>query len=148
MSIAEQNVIAPSSHVRPSKGLRIGAWVVTGLFSAMMTWSGVMYVIGDPHFVEAMAQLGYPRYFMTMLGVAKLMGVAALVAPPKLLPRTLREWAYAGFTFDLVAAIVSYLAIGAGSHVPPPAFALVLVLASYFMRRRVNEDAASRARLT
>jgi hypothetical protein len=57
----------------------------------MMAWSGAMYVVGDPHFVEAMAELGYPRYFMTMLGAAKLMGVAALVAPPKLLPKTLRN---------------------------------------------------------
>jgi hypothetical protein len=144
MTVAEQNVIAPPTQERPSRGFGIGSWIVTGLFSAMMVWSGAMYVVGDPHFVEAMAELGYPRYFMTMLGAAKLMGVAALVAPPKLLPKTLREWAYAGFTFDLLAAIISYLAIGAGSHVPPPAFALVLLLASYFMRRRVNEDASSR----
>jgi hypothetical protein len=142
MSVAEQNVIAPPTHEQPSKGFRVGSWVVTGLFSAMMAWSGVLYVSGHPHFVEAMAELGYPRYFTTMLGTAKLMGVAALVAPPKLLPKTLREWAYAGFTFDLLAAIISYLAIGASAHVTPPAFALVLVLASYFMRRRLTGDAA------
>jgi hypothetical protein len=148
MSVAEQNVIAPPTQERPSRGFRIGSWVVTGLFSAMMAWSGAMYIIGSPHFIEAMAELGYPRYFMTMLGAAKLLGVAALLAPTKLLPKTLREWAYAGFTFDLLAAIISYLAIGERSHVPPPIFALVLALASYFMRRRVAEDAVSWASLT
>jgi hypothetical protein len=141
MSVAEQNLIAPSTQERQPRGFRIASWVVTGLFAAMMAWSGAQYISGDPHFVQAMAELGYPRYFMTMLGVAKLMGVAALVAPPKLLPKALREWAYAGFTFDLVAASISYLAIGSSSHVPPPAFALVLLLASYLMRRRVTEDA-------
>jgi hypothetical protein len=52
----------------------------------------------------------------------------------------LREWAYAGFTFDLVAAIISCLA-GGRSHVPPPAFALALVLAPY---SETSRDQASR----
>jgi hypothetical protein len=58
MSVAEQNVIAPLTHEQPSKGFRVGSRVVTGLFSAMMAWSGVLYVSGHPHFVEAMAELG------------------------------------------------------------------------------------------
>ena len=46
---------------------------------------------------EAMANLGDPMYLMTILGVAKILGVIALLAPR--LP-LLKEWAYAGFTFD------------------------------------------------
>ena len=73
---------------------------MTGLFAAMMTLVGVMDVVGPKPVVDSMIALGYPLYFMRMLGVAKLLGAVALIAPPKL--PTLREWAYAGFAFDSV----------------------------------------------
>ena len=58
---------------------------------------------------EAMAELGYPVYLMTILGVAKLLGVLALLLPGTPL---LKEWAYAGFTFDLLGASVSHAFVG------------------------------------
>ena len=141
MSTNVSKMLGRPAEDRSSKGLRVGSWVVTGLFAAMMALSGAMYLIGPKPVVDAMTELGYPMYFVKMLGVAKLLGVVALVAPPKL--PTLREWAYAGFTFDLLAAAISHVATGGGSHVPQPLFALVLVLASYFMRRRLTAESSS-----
>jgi hypothetical protein len=90
--------------------LKIAYWVVTGLFCLMMTASGVMYLLGAKEVVEAFSHLGYPDYFRTLLGIAKLSGAVALLAP--MVPRTLREWAYAGFVINLVAASVSHAASG------------------------------------
>ena len=58
---------------------------------------------------EAIEALGYPVYLMTILGVAKLLGVIALLAPR--LP-VLKEWAYAGFAFDMLGASASHAFVG------------------------------------
>jgi hypothetical protein len=68
-----------------------------------------------------------------MLGTAQLIGVVAILAP---VPRAIREWAYAGLTFDVIAAIISLLAIGTPTwQVSIPVVALVLVLTSYITGR-------------
>lgn len=81
---------------------------------------------------ETMANLGYPEYLMTILGVAKILGVIALLSPG--LP-LLKEWAYAGFTFDLVGASASHAFVSD----PPIETALPLIIlgiaaVSYFLR--------------
>src|SRR3712207_4585913 len=75
--------------------LKIAYWTLTGLFGLMMLASGVMYLSGNPQPVEGFRHLGYPDYFRTLLGIAKILGAVALLVP--VVPRTLREWAYAGF---------------------------------------------------
>jgi hypothetical protein len=99
-----------------------------------------MYLVAPPRLLEAMAPLGYPRYFFALLGAAKLLGAAALLAPRW---PTLREWAYAGFTFDLLFGAASHLATGGASHVPQPLLVLGLLAASYVLRRRLEEGATT-----
>lgn len=82
-----------------------------GLFSLAMLGSGVMDLVLPPPLLAGMQHLGYPAYFVALLGVWKLLGVAAVLAPR--LPR-LKEWAYAGFAFDLSGAAVSHLISGDG----------------------------------
>jgi hypothetical protein len=119
------------------RGARVGAAVTTGVFALLMTFSGVLYLIAPPPVVATLQLLGYPDYFRILLGVAKLLGAAALVVPLPHAP-TLREWAYAGFVFDLIAAVTSHLASGDNAaHALPAAFALGLLLTSYFLRRRM-----------
>lgn len=75
------------------------------------------------------------------MGIAQLLGVVALFAP---VPRTLREWAYAGFTFDIGAAILSILSVGDPlSHVILPLYALTMLQLSYFAWRRRERAALS-----
>jgi hypothetical protein len=113
--------------------VRLAAWLTTGLFCAMMTLSGILYLAGAARVVEAFHELGYPDYFRRMLGIAKLLGVAGLLLPTR---SALREWAYAGFAFDLIAAIVSHVASGSERAAVPAAAALVILLAS----RRLRQD--------
>ncbi len=58
--------------------------------------------------VEIITQLGYPVYFLTILGIWKILGVAALLIPTFPL---LKEWAYAGFFFIMIGAIFSHIAM-------------------------------------
>jgi uncharacterized membrane protein YphA (DoxX/SURF4 family) len=71
-----------------------------------MVLSGLGDLFPFQPFVEDLQRLGYPEYLLTILGIAKLLGVAALLYPG--MPR-LKEWAYAGFAFDLGGATISQL---------------------------------------
>lgn len=125
----------------PAKVIRVGIWVSTGLFSVMFAVSGVMFILGPAEVVATFRHLGYPDYFRQLLGIAKLLGVAALVLPPP--SPTLREWAYAGFTFTCIAAATSHAMSGdPAGKVAGSLFALTLLMTSYFLRRRVSADRA------
>jgi hypothetical protein len=114
-----------------SKHVRAG-WITTALVALLMAFSGALYVLGPPSVVEGFHHLGYPDYFRVLLGVAKLAGAAALLTRW----RALREWAYAGFTFDLLAAIASHAVRGDGRAVAFPFAILLLLAASYHLRQR------------
>ncbi len=59
--------------------------------------------------VDRMAHLGYPTYLLTILGIWKLFGVAAVLIPKFPL---LKEWAYAGFFFAMSGAAISHIIMG------------------------------------
>ena len=84
-------------------------WVFTCLFSAVMIMSAIPNILSAPEWVEVFKQLGYPLYLLPFLGIAKLLGAIFLLIPG--FPR-LKEWAYAGFFFDLTGAVYSGLAVG------------------------------------
>jgi len=116
----------------PPRALRAMARLTTGALAIVMAASGIAFLIGPPAVVEALRQLGYPTYFRLLLGSAKLLGAGALLGSG----RSLREWAYAGFTFVLLAAIASHLlAGGAVTDAVPAAFLLVLLAVSYRLRQ-------------
>lgn len=107
-------------------------WATTVLFSLAMTGSGVADVLLLPELAEGMAHLGYPTYFTQLIGVWKLLGVVALLTPR--FPR-LKEWAYAGFFFDLTGAAISHAAVGDGlMEVLTPLILGSFGLASYLLR--------------
>jgi len=134
---------APALPLRKANAMQIAASATTGLFAAIMAISGVLYVVGPAPIVAGIRELGYPDYFRQLLGLAKIAGAAALVMRG---PRTLREWAYAGFTFELIAAIVSHALRGPFALAAPAVFALALLLASYSLRRRTQAFASNAAR--
>jgi len=107
-------------------------WTTTGLFCLVLAFSGFAHFTHLPRMVESMTALGYPTYFMTILGFAKLLGVAALLAPGRPL---LKEWAYAGFAFNLAGAVATHLFVGdpVGEYAPP-ALLLGLLAASHVLR--------------
>jgi len=122
-----------ASAVPTMRRANLVASLTTAALLVLMTLSGALYLASPAPLLRALEPLGYPAYFLRLLGVAKLLGVAALLLPGRPL---LKEWAYAGFTFDLLAALASHLATGTATHAPPALLALVLVLASYRFAHR------------
>jgi DoxX-like family len=120
---------------------KVTHWVILGLFLLMMTGSALGYLTGSKQMVEAFRHLGYPDYFRTMLGVAKLLGVLALIAPS--VPVTVREWAYAGFGITMIAAVISHLSSGdsVGRAVGPLVALALLVVARALWQKRMERAA-------
>lgn len=115
---------------------RIIYWVATLWLSLGMLSTGIVQLVHMKEEVDMFQALGYPIYFLTILGVWKLLGVLAILAP-KL--HVLKEWAYAGFFFAMTGAICSHLAMG---DEPKEYFGPILLLALtliswYFKRYRV-----------
>ena len=125
---------------RPS--LRTTAyWVTTMLGPASFVIGGFLGITRDPQMLATLHHLGYPDYLATISGAWKILGAFAVVAPG--LPR-LKEWAYAGFFFELSAAAASRAAVGDGvvDIVAPLAF-LALVVASWALRPASRRLAAA-----
>jgi DoxX-like family len=83
-------------------------WIFTGLFAALMLFSSIPDILSSPEAVTFIGNLGYPKYFVPFIGIAKLLGVIAILIPGY--PR-IKEWAYAGLAFDLIAATYSQIAV-------------------------------------
>ncbi len=100
------------THVTSSVSSRrriVAYWVTTALLVFELGLGGVWDVARVPLVRGVIDRLGYPPYFLVILGVWKLLGAIALVVPR--FPR-LKEWAYAGILFNFTGAIASHLASG------------------------------------
>jgi hypothetical protein len=107
-------------------------WAATLFVALSFVFGGVVYLGRMAGVVEGVTQLGYPLYFVSMLGAWKLLGGLVLLAPR--LP-LLKEWAYAGIGFDLVAAAVSHAAVGnPASDVITPLGMLGILAVSWALR--------------
>ncbi|MEM8901790.1 MAG: DoxX family protein [Bacteroidota bacterium] len=108
-------------------------YVATGLFTALMLFSASNYFFQTAVIQEAFTGFGYPSYLVIPLGVAKLLGLAAIWFAPK---QFLKEWAYAGFFFNVVLAFFAHTMIGDGQSMGA-VIALVLLLTSYWSSTKV-----------
>ncbi len=92
-----------------TKTVKILYWVFTALFAFMMLGSAIPDILAMPMAVDGMHKtLGYPLYFIPFIGVAKALGVIAILVPG--FPR-IKEWAYAGLMFDLIGATYSLMSV-------------------------------------
>lgn len=114
------------------KAKLIGYWATTAIVAFVLLVGGVMDLMRPRDAVELIVHLGYPMYFMTIIGVWKVLGAIALLVPRY--PR-LKEWAYAGIIFDFTGALASHASRGDGADrmIPPIVLALVAV-ASWALR--------------
>jgi len=85
-------------------------WIVTAAFCVQMCFTAYAQ-LRLPQVAEAFTHLGFPAYFRVELSLAKLLGVALLLAP---VPARLKEWAYAGFAIDLGSAVIAHVSVGDG----------------------------------
>ena len=109
-------------------------WTLTIIFAGMMLFSSLLYLTHQPVIVQAFRVLGFPGYILSLLGTAKLIGVVSLIQTRF---SVLKEWAYAGFTINLVAASWSHLAVGQPITAP---LILLLVLAGSYIFRILLQD--------
>lgn len=129
-----------SSSSTPSKTLVIGFWVATALFCLQIGFTAYAQ-LRVPQVASAFAHLGFPDWFRVELSWAKLLGVALLLAPA---PARLKEWAYAGFAFDLGSAVIAHMAVGDGVQAWGWAAGTgVLWALSYVLWRRRTGDYAA-----
>ncbi len=119
------------------KKFKIAYWVTTVIF---FVFDGVLPALTGMSdlALQALKQLGYPPYFALMLVVFKVAGGFALILPQ--VPARLKEWAYAGFTFTLIAAFVSNWA----TYGPNPTLVMAVVfqivlMISYFSYHKIKE---------
>ncbi len=127
--------------IKASRGLTVGFWVSTVLFALQMGFTAYAQ-LRLPQVAAAFVHLGFPDYFRVELSCAKFVGLAILLVPVAL-PR-LKEWAYAGFAFTLVSAVIAHVSRGDGVQAWGWAVATgVLWGLSYFFYRRLHAGAAS-----
>lgn len=107
-------------------------WVATIWLSLGMISSGVFQIIKLEDAVKKMLEWGYPPYFLTIIGVWKVLGAVAILTPRFPL---LKEWAYAGFFFLITGAIFTHLAVvDEAVEYFGPVLLLVLTLLSWYFR--------------
>jgi hypothetical protein len=116
-------------------------WIYRGA-TALAALALTAIALGDlvraPEIVKGLTHLGYPAYFATMIGVWKLLGVAAIVTPGHL---RIKEWAYAGFFFVLTGAAMSHaVAHDPAAKILVPVAVLALVMTSWSAAPRVERQ--------
>lgn len=125
------------------KKIKISYWIFTGLFAFLMLGSAIPDIFSTQVAVEGFKQMGLPSYLLPFLGIAKLLGVVAILIPGY--PR-IKEWAYAGLIFDLTGATWSIMAssqaVGNWIFMALP---IILGIGSYvFYHKKLHASSAAR----
>ncbi|MFH7010370.1 DoxX family protein [Flavobacterium sp. FlaQc-52] len=115
-----------------TKKNKIIYWVATLWLALGMTATGIVQLIQMKEEAEMIQRLGYPLYFLILLGVWKILGVIAILIPKFPL---LKEWAYAGFFFAMSGAVFSHLYCGdSAKELFGPVLLIVLTVVSWYFR--------------
>lgn len=118
---------------------RIIFWITTIL---IFLFEGVMPALTSQTELakEGIRHLGYPEYFGVIITVFKVLGALVLIIPAA--PKRLKEWAYAGFTFDFLGASASHAAVdGFGFQTIFPLIVLGVLMLSYVSYHKLNQEA-------
>lgn len=111
---------------------KIVFYVATGLLTLLMLFSVGNYFFNYDMVTDVFKSLGYPAYLVYPLAIAKLLGLASIWFAPN---QTLREWAYAGFLFNVTLAFFAHLMVGDGDQMGA-VVAFVFWLLSYVYRKK------------
>lgn len=106
-------------------------WVATLWLSLGMMSSAIVQIIQLEEEIAFILDLGYPEYFLIIIGVAKVLGVITILIPKFPL---LKEWAYAGFTYLMAGAAISHVVMGSTNEIFGSLLLLVLTGVSYYFR--------------
>jgi hypothetical protein len=119
-------------NVPAGKASKIIYWVATIWLCLGMFSSGLVQLLRVKEEVSFVLAMGYPIYFLTILGTWKMLGILAVLAPRFPL---IKEWAYAGFFFTATGALFSHLACGnPAKDMIGPVLLLLLTVVSWYFR--------------
>lgn len=115
------------------KGNKIIYWVATALLGLGMLASGLQQIFHTKQMIDLITPLGYPVYFLSIIGVWKILGVIAILIPGF---KLVKEWAYAGFFFTMTGALVSHLAVGDNGikEIIGPIMQTIFIILSWYFR--------------
>jgi hypothetical protein len=120
-----------------SKTTKIIYWVATIFLATGMLAGGLQQLFQVGGYVEIITGLGYPKYFMSIIGAWKVLGVIAILVPGFGLAK---EWAYAGFFFVMSGAVCSHLAAGHPfNEIYPSLTLLIFTVVSWYTRPPVRK---------
>lgn len=123
-----------------SKRNKIIYWVATLWLSLGMVSTGMVQVLHLEEETAFITKLGYPDYFLTIIGLWKFAGVIAVLIPGYPL---VKEWAYAGFFFMMSGAIFSHIGAGTANEMFPALLLLTLTIVSWIFRPEQRRLAAT-----
>jgi uncharacterized membrane protein YphA (DoxX/SURF4 family) len=124
--------------IAPTRVRTIAYWIATAFLGTECLAGGVVGMLQMSPFLDTATHLGYPAYFMSILGVCYVSAGFVLLAPR--LPR-FKEWAYAGLVFNYTGAAASHIWVGDGAgKVIGPVFFLGLTAASWALRPPERRD--------
>jgi len=110
-------------------------WIGVALTSLWFGTSGFCELTTNPLVWAITVKLGYPPHFIYILGVAKLLGIAVLLTPNRLL--RLKEWVFAGIFFDILFAFLSKIAVLGFPATIDAIVAFIMVTVTYIMFRKL-----------
>ncbi|RWY50360.1 DoxX family protein [Mucilaginibacter gilvus] len=115
-----------------TKRNKIIYWVSTLWLALGMLSTGLVQLIKMKEELTMIEHLGYPAYFLSILGIWKILGTVTVLIPKFTL---LKEWAYAGFFFAMSGAVFSHLAVDDSvKELFGPMLLLVLTIVSWYLR--------------
>lgn len=118
------------------KSRKLVYWVTTAIIAVIYFITGLGNILPFNHIAQDMAQLGYPIYFLKIIGTWKILAAISLIIPGN---RRVKEWAYAGMMFDLTGAAASrYFAGNPIQMIIIPIGISALVTVNYVVRRSLQ----------
>jgi hypothetical protein len=118
------------------KTTKIIYWSLHTVFALFMAMDAIAGITYNEEGIKALTQLHYPIYIMPVIGVLKLLGAIVLLVPG---PKTLKEWAYAGFTFNFLLAAISWACVkGPAMFVLLPLIVMTVLMTGYYCWKKLQ----------
>lgn len=116
------------------KAQKIAYYLTTGVLTAIMVYSVQMYLRNPEAIADYFESVDYPRYLVYPLAIAKILGLVAIWGN---FSKWLKEWAYAGFFFDVVLAFTAHKVVQDGGELFS-IIAFIALIASYVLGKTVR----------
>jgi len=114
------------------KRKKLWYWIITAVLSFCIFSGGLAQTVQVKEVIDGFKPLGYPVYFISLIGIWKMLGVIAILIPGF---KLLKEWAYAGIFFVMSGAVISHIASGDVSvKIISPVLLAVFTVLSWYLR--------------